>query len=207
MNPQRRSPSALRRGTLKRFVLRLCLFFVLVLVLWSFTATYYSQAIAGAARLALRAAEEPNAVQIAAEAGVIRVARPPGDGAAAFHLQFSRYVFFGLVPLLALLLATPASGLKQHLMRALVGLGAMFLFHVVYLSASVELTYHIVGLRQAGSGVSPLLDWGQVLLRVSWEAAPVLIWGGIVWPRRCPASVKGAVRESRHRPIHAGERR
>jgi hypothetical protein len=144
--------------------------------LWSFLAPAYSTAVTGVARPLFRLFEAPNATVLEARGAEIWIYRIVGPGQVAPFTWFDRYTFFAVIPLLALLLATPGLGWRRRLTRSGIGLGVLFLIHTGYLVASVELSYAAIGLTPIGPFLARTIDLWQVGVRVLWEAAPVAIW-------------------------------
>ena len=165
---------------LMKLVLRLVAIFLLVTAvlvgLWSFIAPGYTAAVVGLARPLLHLVEAPNASVLEARGAEIWIYRIVGPAEIAPFTWFDRYTFFTVIPLLALLAATPGLGWWRRLARLCIGIGALLLTHVGYLIASVELSYAAVGLTPVGPFLARTLDLWQVGVRVLWEAAPVVIW-------------------------------
>ena len=161
---------------LLRFVAVFLCVLVVLAGLWSFLAPAYSTAVTGAARPLFRLFEAPNVTVLEAREAEIWIYRIVGPGRVAPFTWFDRYTFFAVIPLLALLLATPGLGWRRRLARSGIGLGALFLIHTGYLVASVELSYAAIGLTPIGPFLTNTLDLWQVGVRVLWEAAPVAIW-------------------------------
>jgi hypothetical protein len=91
----------------------------------------------------------------------------------------------GLVPLLTLLLATPAISWLRRCRLILVGILLLAAFHVLYVVLAIRLSYVSYGLTQVGAVQWYLYDWVQVLFRVAWDIIAVLIWVGLTfkyWP-------------------------
>jgi hypothetical protein len=179
---RRKGPSAAPtpRSGLARLVLRFVLVFLVATAvlagLWSFIAPGYTTAVTGLARPLFRWVEAPNASVLEARGAEIWIYRIVGPGEIAPFTWFDRYTFFAVIPLLALLIATPGLGWPRRFARLGFGAGGLLLAHVGYLVASVELSYVAIGLTPAGPFLARTLDLWQVGVRVLWEAAPVAIW-------------------------------
>jgi hypothetical protein len=174
----RRTPTA-GSGLVKRVVRFVAIFLVVTAVmagLWSFIAPGYSAAVTGLSRPLFRLVESPNASVLELRGAEIWIYRIVGPGEIAPFTWFDRYTFFAVIPLLALLVATPGLGWSRRFGRLAGGVGALLLVHVGYLVASVELSYAALRLAPVGPFLARTLDLWQVGVRVLWEAAPVAIW-------------------------------
>jgi len=162
---------------LLRFAGLFLVFFVLIALVWPFVTPVYNTLIIGIARPVFSLVERPDVTVVKAEGGSIFIYRDePGMRNPAPFSDYSRYVYFGLVPLLALFLATPNLGRWKRAQLTLMGFAMLAFFHVLYLVGSVELTYVFVGCGEVGAVAYRFLDWMQVLLRILWEVSPVIIW-------------------------------
>ena len=163
-----------------RFVLRFVAVFLVVTALlagiWTFVVTGYTAAVTGLARPLFRWVERPNVSVLESKGAEVWIYRIVGPGEIAPFTWFDRYTFFAVIPLLALLVATPGLGWSRRLARIGVSIGALLLVHAGYLVASVELSYAAIGLTPVGPFLARTLDLWQVGVRVLWEAAPVAIW-------------------------------
>ena len=163
-----------------RSVLRFLLVFVLVLAaltaLWTRIAPGYGWTAASIARPIFRLVESPNATSVEMRGDEIWVLRRTQEGVPAPFTWFDRYAFFAVIPLVALLCATPGLGLRRRLMRLAIGLLSLLVVHALYLVASVELAYAAIGLRTVGPLAARMLDFWQIVVRVLWEATPVVLW-------------------------------
>ncbi len=163
-----------------RLVFRFVAVFLVVTALlawvWTFIAPGYTAAVTGLARPLFRWVESPNVSVLAARGAEIWIYRIVGPGEIAPFTWFDRYTFFAVIPLLALLLATPGLGWPRRLARIGAGIGTLLIVHTGYLVASVELSYAAIGLTPVGPFLARTLDLWQVGVRVLWEAAPVAIW-------------------------------
>jgi hypothetical protein len=162
--------------TLLRFAVIFLVAMAVMVGLWSFIAPGYSAAVTGLARPLLHLVEVPNASVLEVRGAEIWIYRIVGPGEIAPFTWFDRYTFFAVIPLLALLVATPGLGWLRRLSGLAGGLGALLLVHAGYLVASVELSYAALGLASVGPVIARTLDLWQVGVRVLWEAAPVAIW-------------------------------
>ena len=165
------------RAGLLRFAGLFLVFFILIALVWPFATPVYNTIIVGIARPVFSLVERPDVTVVKAERGSIFIYRDePGMRTPAPFSDYSHYVYFGLVPLLALFLATPNLRRWKRAQLALMGLALSASFHVIYLVGSVELTYVFVGCSAVGAVAYRFLDWTQVLLRILWEVSPVIIW-------------------------------
>ncbi len=206
MRRKRPSATPTARSDLARLVLRFVLIFLVATAvlagLWPFIAPGYTAAVTGLARPLFRSVEAPNVSVLEARGAEIWIYRVVGPGEIAPFTWFDRYTFFAVIPLLALLVATPGLGWPRRLARLGFGVGGLFLAHVGYLVASVELSYAAIGLTPVGPFLARTLDLWQTGVRVLWEAAPVAIWVLLtlgVWRR-----VLGRNRSERDQNLSAG---
>jgi hypothetical protein len=162
--------------TLLRFVVIFLVAMAVMAGLWSFIAPGYSAAVTGLAKPLMHLVEAPNVSVLETRGAEIWIYRIVGPGEIAPFTWFDRYTFFAVIPLLALLVATPGLGWLRRLGGLAGGLGALLLVHAGYLVASAELSYAALGLASAGPFLARTLDLWQVGVRVLWEAAPVAIW-------------------------------
>jgi len=171
----------MRRGlgrTLARFALIFALSLAALAALWPYAASVYTSAVATVARPVFRLVEAPNATVLDVQGDELSVYRIVGEDRITPVVLFDRYLYFAVVPLLALFLATPGLGVRKRMTRTAFGLVGLFAFHVAYLVTSVELIYAV------GPGHS-VAGW-QVAVRVLWEASPILLWAGLTagaWKR------------------------
>ena len=162
---------------LLRFAGLFLVFFILIALIWPFVTPVYNTLIVGIAQPVFSLVERPDVTVVKAEGTSIFIYRDePGMREPAPFSDYSRYVYFGLVPLLALFLATPNLRRWKRVQLTLMGFALLAFFHVIYLVGSVELTYVFVGCSAVGAVAYRLLDWTKVLLRILWEVSPVIIW-------------------------------
>lgn len=174
--PERRSAAPRWTKLVFRFVAVFLVVTALLAGIWTFIAPGYTAAVTGLARPLLRVVENPNVSVLEARGAEIWIYRIVGPGEIAPFTWFDRYTFFAVIPLLALLVATPGLGWAQRLARIGASIGALLVVHAGYLVASVELSYAAIGLTPVGPFLGRTLDLWQVGVRVLWEAAPVAIW-------------------------------
>ncbi|MGB2983758.1 MAG: hypothetical protein WBC63_07880 [Candidatus Bipolaricaulia bacterium] len=160
------------RKTWSRLIVRFAVVFLVCLALfavfWPRIAPLYTSTIATLARPVFRLVESPNVTVLDVQSDELHVYRKIGEGRIAPVLWFDRYIFFAVVPLIALIMATPGLGIRRRFIRTVGGIAALILLHVGYLVASVELVY--------GVSAGRALDGWQVAVRILWESAPVLVW-------------------------------
>jgi len=217
----RRDRRTRRMAPLPRLILQFVGWFGLVLVLltiaWPFIAPAYTQAISHFSRPLLRAFESPNVSVLEANHAELWVYRIVGEGRIAPFTWFDRYTFFALIPLLALLVATPGLRLVQRLTRMGIGFAAIFLAHALYIAVSVELAYAAMGLTDLGVDTlaARTLEGWQLLVRVLWEALPIALWIGLTgraWKRQFQMLREAAPQTADHNQaadssaIHRGKR-
>ena len=174
----------MNRGMLRlvgRFVLLFIVTVGALAGLWRFITPAYTWIASELAGPLFRGVESPDVTVVEAHGDELWVLREVGDGRIAPFTWFDRYVFFAVIPLTALLAATPGLGWRRRIVRALIGWIALLGVHVAYVVASVELSYMAIGLRPVGPQLARTLDAWQMLVRVLWEAAPIAIWIGLTW--------------------------
>ncbi len=153
--------------------------FIVLLAVWGTAIPLYNRVIVLSAAPLFHAVEEPNVTAVRADGSEVWIYRTGPKGELEPFSYFDPYMYFGIVPLLALLIATPGPGWVKWGTRIGTGVVLMFLTHVIYLVGSVELTYAAIGLNPVLMARKPLLDWMQMLLRIFWQAAPMIIYVAI----------------------------
>jgi len=161
---------------LVRFVAIFLVVAALLVSVWSFIAPAHATAVTALARPLLHGIEAPNVSVLDVRGDEIWIYRIVGPGEIAPFTWFDRYTFFAVIPLLALLVATPGLGWARRILRIGWGLGALLAVQVGYVVASIELSYAAVGLTSVGAFASQTLDLWQMAVRIVWEAAPIAIW-------------------------------
>lgn len=158
-----------------RLVGRFALWFTLALTVlaaaWELAAPRYSAAVSAVAQPVFRAVEREDVTMLSTQKDELWIFRRVGEGRIGPFMFFDRYAFFALVPLIALFAATPGLRLGRRALRALCGSAVLFLVHVAYVVASVELSYAAAGLTAGGPHEAT-----QWAVRLLWEAAPIVIW-------------------------------
>jgi len=149
--------------------------FVTLLVVWGYITPVYNHMVASVASPIFKIVESGNVTALQADGSKLLVGRHVADGTIQPFLYFDPYIYFGLIPLIALLIAVPGPGILRRLQRTLIGVAIIFVVHVIYLIGSIELTYVAVGLHPVGATSKRIFDWMQILLRILWQASPVLI--------------------------------
>lgn len=168
----------------KRVALFLLVFIVTTAVLiplWDLAAPHYERLAAGVARPLFHVLERPDVTVVDARGGEIWILRRLDEQRVTPFLFFDRYAFFAVIPLLALFVATPGLGVLRRALRAFAGMAALFVLQVLYVVVAVELAYAAAGLSTPAPLVSGALDGWQVLVRILWEAGPLLIWVALSW--------------------------
>jgi len=180
-----------RKKGLLRLVGRFILFLSIGAVVFPFVVPVYNRGVAAVAEATFRLVERPDLTSVRAEGATLWIDRATPDAPAGEPFTyFDPYLYFALVPLTALLLATPGLAWTRRIRRVLIGVVVLFALTVGYVVGSVEVTYVMVGLREVGRTAWRTLDWAQVLLRLLWEVAPVLVWAGLAvrdWRAFAPA--------------------
>jgi len=161
-------------------LLRFIGIFVAVLIVltlaWPVIAPTYTRLATWVARVGFHIAEAPNVSVLEARGAELWVHRIVGPGQISPFTWFDRFTFFAVIPLIALFAATPGLGWLKRLSRLGISLVLLFLIQTSYLVVSVQLTYVAIGLTEVGPFAARMLDGWQVLVRVVWEAAPLVLW-------------------------------
>ncbi len=158
------------------FVVVFGMTFIVLLAMWGTAIPLYNRVVVLSAAPLFQMVEEPNVTAVRADSSEVWIYRTGPKGEVEPFSYFDPYMYFGIIPLLALLIATPGPGWIKWLTRIGTGVALMFLAHVIYLVGSVELTYAAVGLNPILVNNKPLLDWMQILVRTFWQAAPMVIY-------------------------------
>jgi len=162
---------------LLRFIGVFVVALILLALAWPVIAPAYTKAVTWIARVGFHIAESPNVSVLEARSDELWVHRIVGPGQIKPFTWFDRYTFFAVIPLIALFAATPGLGLIKRLTRLAISLVLLFLIQTSYVVVSVQLTYAAIGLTSVGPVAARMLDGWQVLVRVLWEAAPLVLWG------------------------------
>ena len=165
-----------------RLIGRFALIFVLVVValaaIWPQIAPSYTSFVASAVRPLFHLIESPDKTVLDVQGDTLSVYRIVGEDRITPLVDFDRYTYVSAIPLLALFLATPGLGLRRRIARTLGGLVLLWIVQVFYLLFAVELVHAVLAGRAVGG-------W-EIIVRVLWEAAPLLIWVGMTasaWKR------------------------
>ena len=181
---ERMSPLAAMIG---RFVCIFVAVLILLALAWPVIAPAITQLATRVARVGFHLVESPNVSVLEARGDELWVHRIVGPGQVKPFTWFDRYTFFALIPLAALFAATPGLGWIKRFVRMGAGLGLLLLIQTSYIVVSVQLTYVAIGLTAVGAMAARMLDGWQVLVRVLWEAAPLVLWGAFTastWTRQ-----------------------
>ena len=169
-----------RMSPLAAMLLRFVGIFMVVLILlalaWPVIAPVTTQLATRVARVGFHIAESPNVSVLEVRGDELWVHRIVGPGQIKPFTWFDRYTFFALIPLIALFVATPGLGWIKRTARLAISLVLLFLIQTSYVVVSVQLTYAAIGLTSVGPIAARMLDGWQVLVRVLWEAAPLVLW-------------------------------
>ena len=172
-------------------LLRLVSIFVAVLILlalaWPAVVPVTTQLATRVARVGFHIAESPNVSVLEARGDELWVHRIVGPGQIKPFTWFDRYTFFALIPLIALFFATPGLGMVKRFAWMAISLVLLFLIQTSYVVVSVQLAYAAIGLTTVGPFAARVLDGWQLLVRVLWEAAPLLLWAAFTattWMRQ-----------------------
>lgn len=174
------------RRKLLSFAVKFVICFALLSLAWGLFAPGYNRLVIGAVNRITLLLEEPP----------ISTLRMVGDNVGVYLYQepgklawgYSGYgLHYGLVLLLSLLLATPNVKPLKRVELILIGLGLLFLVHLVALIVRVRLAYvyyHVV----PGSTKTFLFNWINVFFIIGERLFPVLIWSGLslgyLFPKR-----------------------
>jgi len=184
---RRSTPS---RFDLRRFAGRLAVALVVVVATWMVAAPVYNRVIGRCSGAAFALLESPDVTRVEATAAGISVLRRVADGSMRPFMVFDLYVYAGLIPLVALILATPGIGRLRRLRILGVGLLLIAGVHVLFLVGAVRLLYVAYGLESVSPGTARVCQWAQVFLRILWEGSALVIWAALLlgaWRRGRPA--------------------
>jgi hypothetical protein len=151
-----------KHSSLVRFTIKAVLAVICLAVAWSFIAPYYNRLLVTATDWSL------TSYRLSSETGDIFFYSLSGEPVTGIH---GAALHFGLVLLLALLIATPGLKLLPRLRNIGIGLLAMFAFHLVTLVL-------LAGLTDVNSGIStPSSSLPVVLLStIGLNLIPPLVW-------------------------------
>ena len=149
---------------------------ILLALVWPVVAPAITQLATRVVRVGFHMAESPNVSVLEARGNELWVHRIVGPGQIKPFTWFDRYTFFALIPLIALFAATPGLGWIGRIKRLVISLVLLFLIQTSYVVISVQLTYAAIGLTTVGPIAARMLDGWQMLVRVLWEAAPLVLW-------------------------------
>ncbi|MFC2094991.1 hypothetical protein ACFLSW_00930 [Candidatus Bipolaricaulota bacterium] len=201
-----------RMNPLSSLLLRFIGIFVAMLIVlalaWPMLAPAYTKAATWVTRMGFHIVESPNVSVLEARGAELWIHRIVGPGQIKPFTWFDRYTFFAIIPLIALFAATPGLGLIKRLKRLGICLGLLFLVQTSYVVVSVQLTYAAIGLTSVGPIAARMLDGWQLLVRVLWEAAPLVLWVAFTastWARQLRKMHEGMKhhRETRSKGIRA----
>lgn len=177
---QSRGSAMKRMSPLAALLLRFIGIFVAVLIVlaltWPVIAPATTRLATSVARMGFHVVESPNVSVLEARGDELWVHRIVGPGQIKPFTWFDCYTFFALIPLIALFAATPGLGWIKRFTRLAMSLVLLFLIQISYVVVSVQLTYAAIGLTSVGPLAARMLDGWQVLVRVLWEAAPLVLW-------------------------------
>lgn len=191
MSRRQPSPDATLWRVLVRFLMLFTVSMLLLVALWPWIAPTYSRWVAEAVRIGLRWMEPTQVSVVASRGAELWIYRVVSPGQIRPYTWFDQYTLFGLIPLVALLVATPGLTLRRRLGWTAAGIAGLFLTQAVYLVVSLQLSYIALGLAQSGPFLARTLNGWQVLARLLWEAAPLGWWVALtagVWLRRLRAA-------------------
>lgn len=152
---------------------------VVLAVIWPVLAPAYTRMIGWAARAGFRLVEPTQVSVLEVRGAQLWVHRVVGPGQIQPFTWFDRYTFFAVVPLIALFAAAPGLGWTRRGTRLAMGLVLMFLAQTSYVVVSVQLAYAAIGLTSVGPIAARMLNGWQVVVRVLWEAMPLMVWGAL----------------------------
>jgi len=181
-----RNDRRLRQAGLLRFAAVAFAALLITSAIWLWAAPLYNRAVSGTARAILAVVEHPRQTTVEIQGdGVVFERLDAQSGIARPFVEFDFFVYFGVVPFVALLLATPMIPWRKRAALLITGLGLLILLHAAYLVGAVRLLYVITGLDPVKPSSRGFYDWAQIALRVLWEASGVLVWAALAarhWP-------------------------
>lgn len=158
-----------KRNSLIGFTIKAILAVIGLALVWTFIAPYYNRLLVTVTDWSL------TSYRLSGEAGDIFFHNLAGEPVTGIH---GAALHFGLILLLALIIATPGLKILHRLRNTGVGLIVMFVFHLITLVLIASLT-------QSNSSVSsPSLSLPIVLLStIGLNLIPPLVWIVLCWRR------------------------
>ena len=170
----------------QRPLLRMVLWFIGIFVvvvaalvaIWPYVAPAYAESVGAVVRPLFHLVESPDLTVVDVQGDVLAVFRITGESQITPFQYFERVFFALVIPLIALIAATPGLGIRRRIERLIGGLVLLWVFQIVYVVAKTHLDYALF----AGRDYVVL----KLALRVLLEASPILIWIGLTagaWKR------------------------
>lgn len=161
-----------------RFVIVAVAVSVALAAVWPYVVPAYTSSVGALARPLFQLVESPNRTVVDVQGEVLAIYRIVSETEIQPFQYFDRYSFALAIPLIALFVATPGLGIRRRITRCIGGFVLLWIVQVFYVVLATELDYALFAGRQVGA-------W-KLVLRVLWEAAPILIWVGLTassWKR------------------------
>ncbi len=159
-----------------RFLLVFAIALAALVPLWSVLASTYTQAVSALARPGFRAVEPDHVTVLDAQRDELWIYRRVGERSIAPFTIYDRYAFFAVLPLVAMLVATPGIRWRRRLLLIAIAVVAQGVTHAALVVASIELAYVDMGLAAVGTAAARILAGVEILVRLLWEASPVALW-------------------------------
>lgn len=169
-------------GLTRRLIKFLAVFVIALaalLLLWEAAAPVYTAAVGTLARPGLRLLEPHQVTVLAAQGDQLWAYRLVGGQEVAPFTFYDRYAFFAVLPLIALVVATPSLRLVRRLASVLLAIAGQLVVHAALVVASIELAYVGMGLTAVGPATAGVLGSVQIVVRLLWDACPLAIWAAL----------------------------
>ena len=163
-------------GRVGRFLLIFLIALATLVPLWGVVAPTYTAAVSALARPGFYVVESQRVTVLVAQHDELWAYRRVGDREISPFTFYDRYAFFAVLPLVALIIATPGLRWSRRLVALLAAIAAQLVAHAAFVVASIELAYVGTGLTVVSPAAAGALGAVQVLVRFLWEASPLAIW-------------------------------
>jgi hypothetical protein len=156
---------------------------IVLMLLWPLWITYYNRVVIGITTVVLKVIEHPPLTSLRVEGdktlGYVRNINP-NSSAFTISREFYALNYFGIIVLLALMLATPME-IKQRLKLTFIAILFMLFFHVFFLIIYIRLEYIIKGVVPSDEGEFNFYLWLRLFTAIGKYFFPFLIWALLTW--------------------------
>ena len=170
-----------RRDVLFRFALRFVLFFLPLSALWMVVSPFYIQGIFTAVNVAFQL-DHPSVARVGQTEGALYAYQITTAGPSP-AFEFEKYgLFFNMIVLMSLLLATPELTWLSRIRRVALGGVLLAAAHVLFIVFQVKAKFVNMGLLSVSEPTAYGLNWLAVLFGTLGEGLfPLLIAGALSW--------------------------